>query len=195
MIKNLVTVTNDPGSTGIVVVTSSPAGIDCSLQTIFSAGGSCAAEFPAGSSVTLTATPDQYSGFDHWSGDCIGNTCTLTVNGPATISARSHGSFPLSIEIPAGNAGSGVITSSPAGIDCTVVAAVTSGACTAMFTGGTVVTLLATPASGSVFTYWVGLEDDLGGCTTDPACPISMTGPRSTPANFAVAPHSRQSIF
>jgi hypothetical protein len=72
-------------------VTSSPAGIDCG----FGRSGACTAVFPAGTSVTLTATavgnwdanpdpdvedPRPYI-FLGWSGDCTVDPCTLT--GPA----------------------------------------------------------------------------------------------------------------
>ena len=49
---------------GIGTVTSSPPGIAC--------GGDCQEVYPAGSVVTLTAAPSQYSVFDGWSGGCSG---------------------------------------------------------------------------------------------------------------------------
>ena len=45
--------------------------------------------------------------------------------------------------------GSGTMTSSPAGINCTTN-------CSATFTSGTAVTLTAAPATGSVFVGWTG---------------------------------------
>lgn len=192
VVNDLVTITNDAGSTGLVQVTSNPAGIDCTLMPGFSSGGGvCEAHFPATTSVTLTATPDQYSSFDHWSGGCTGGTCALTLDGPVTVIANSHGSFPLTVLAGNDNVGSGTITSAPAGISCTVTAAASTGQCTAVFTGGTVVSLLATPAAGSLFLYWLGLEDDRGGCTTDPSCSVSIFGPREIPANFSLAPSVR----
>ncbi len=183
-INELVTISNDAGSTGILQVTSNPAGIDCSLSTVFTSGsGSCQAGFPEGTSVTLTATPDEYSSFDHWSGGCTGATCTLTIAGPVNVITNSHGSFPLTVRAGNDNAGSGTITSSPAGINCTVATAGTSGTCAATFTGGTVVTLSAEPAPGFVFTYWHGPDPDLR-CGSDPVCPVGMYGPQGMPANF-----------
>ena len=55
-------------------VVSSPAGIDCP--------GDCTGTFGPGASVTLTASPDQWSGIT-WSGDCTGsdpNGCTITMD-------------------------------------------------------------------------------------------------------------------
>jgi subtilisin family serine protease len=61
-------------------VTSDPEGIDC--------GDVCEADFPAGSSVTLTATPDPGSAFVAWGGDCHGaDPCVLTVDGASDATA------------------------------------------------------------------------------------------------------------
>jgi hypothetical protein len=61
-------------------VTSSPAGIDC--------GTACTFEFAAGSSITLTATPDASSAFVGWGGDCTGlGPCTVTMDSAKTVMA------------------------------------------------------------------------------------------------------------
>lgn len=68
------------GGTGIGSVTSNPVGINC--------GTSCQAQFPFGSSVTLTAMPASGSFFSGWSGSGCGSfvilnnnlTCTATFN-------------------------------------------------------------------------------------------------------------------
>ena len=59
----------------------------------------------------------------------------------------SHGSVSV---FPGGN-GAGRVTSSPAGIDCTIANGGGTGTCNAFFTVGTVVRLTATPAAGSKF--------------------------------------------
>src|SRR5436190_14605430 len=64
------------------IVSSSPAGISCA--------STCSHAFPAGSSVSLTATPDGASEFDTWSGDCVGldaNACTVTLDQPRSVTA------------------------------------------------------------------------------------------------------------
>lgn len=67
--------------TGGGSVTSSPAGLDC--------GTTCAAVFPAGTSLSLTAAPDSASMFGAWSGGCTGSatTCALSVNAPVAVGA------------------------------------------------------------------------------------------------------------
>jgi lysozyme len=65
------------------IVSSSPAGISCA--------STCSRAFPAGSSVSLTATPDGASEFDTWSGDCAGldaNACMVTLDQPRSVTAR-----------------------------------------------------------------------------------------------------------
>jgi GH25 family lysozyme M1 (1,4-beta-N-acetylmuramidase) len=65
------------------IVSSSPAGISCA--------STCSRAFPAGSSVSLTASPDGASEFDTWSGDCVGldaNACTVTLDQPRSVTAR-----------------------------------------------------------------------------------------------------------
>jgi hypothetical protein len=71
------------------------------------------------------------------------------------VFAKPATSFPLKISGGAG--GSGHVTSSPAGISCTITtgAAGTTG-CTANFASGASVTLTATAASGSYLKAWAG---------------------------------------
>ena len=73
-------------------------------------------------------------------------------------------------------AGDGVGTvTSPAGIDCGV-------ACSGSYAAGTVVTLTATPATGSSFAGWRGDCFGTGNCT------LTMSAARSVSAEFAPDP-------
>jgi hypothetical protein len=67
--------------TGSGNVTSNPAGINC--------GSECNKQYAKGTSVTLTAAPDQGSTFTGWSGGgCSGTgTCTVPMNGDTTVNA------------------------------------------------------------------------------------------------------------
>jgi len=76
-------------------------------------------------------------------------------------------------------AGSGTVTStsSPAGgtqIDCGTT-------CSASYQTGTVVTLTATAAAGSVLTGWTGCDSASG-----PTCSVTMSAARAATATFAV---------
>jgi len=72
--------------------------------------------------------------------------------------------------------GSGLVTSSPSGIDC-------GSTCTATFAQPVSVTLTATPAAGSTFTGWSG------GCSgRGVACQVLMSSDQSVQATFSVIP-------
>jgi hypothetical protein len=78
---------------------------------------------------------------------------------------RVYASFstPYTLNVSKSGAGSGVITSSPAGIDC-------GFHCMEVYTPGTVVTLTAVAAAGSSFAGWSG-----GGCSGVGECQVTMS--------------------
>ena len=159
---SLLTVSQAGAGTG--TVTSNPAGISC--------GATCSASFANGTLVSLTAAPAAGSTFNGWSGGCAGTgPCTLTMNAATGVTATfMQQSFALTVSNA--GAGSGTVTSSPAGISC-------SATCSTSFTTGTVVTLTAAPAAGSTFTGWSG-----GGCTGTASCTVTMTAATSITAAF-----------
>lgn len=134
----------------------------------------CTAYLAAGSKITLTAAPDAGSGFTSWSGDCSGkDACTLTVDANRTVTATFSALPPpptgkhwLTIALK----GSGSVTSSPAGIDC-------GTRCLASYDEGTVVTLTASPPSGSHFTGF-------GGACSGNSCTVTMSADASVVASF-----------
>ena len=71
-------------------------------------------------------------------------------------------------------AGSGTVTSTPAGIDC-------GSACSVSFNNNTMVTLTAAPAAGSTFVNWMGACTGSGGCT------VTMSAARAVTATFGVS--------
>ncbi len=72
-------------------------------------------------------------------------------------------------------AGSGTVSSAPAGINC-------GAACSANFTSGTNVALTAVPASGSSFAGWGGA------CSGAGACNVTMNAAQSVTASFNTVP-------
>jgi hypothetical protein len=70
------------GKTNTGSVSSLPSGVDC--------GASCSAKFPAGTSVSLVATPPAGKPFVSWSGACSGVDpagCTVTMNADTKVQA------------------------------------------------------------------------------------------------------------
>ena len=86
------------------------------------------------------------------------------------------------LTITAGGAGgTGLVTSNPAGISCTVNGGTVSGTCTAGFTAGTVVTLSSSASGGSTFGSWTGA---CGASANAPTCAINLTVDLSVAATF-----------
>lgn len=85
---------------------------------------------------------------------------TLTVTEQKTLSIAASGN------------GSGSVSSSPAGISC-------GTDCAETYLSGTVVTLTATPASGSLFAGWSG-----GGCTGTGPCAVTVSSDITIGARF-----------
>jgi pimeloyl-ACP methyl ester carboxylesterase len=142
--------------TGSGTVTSGPSGIAC--------GATCSASFVSGASVTLTETPTTGSTFSGWSGACAGTsvTCTLTMNANKSVTATFNTSPNYSLTTIKTGSGSGVISPS-------------SG----IYPGGTVITLIATAASGSIFGGWSG-----GGCSGTGSCTVTMNSNMTITAVF-----------
>ncbi len=80
----------------------------------------------------------------------------------------------LPVTVTRSGAGSGTVTSLPAGIDC-------GASCFADFLSGSTVTLTATPSLGSVFVGWSGA------CPGAAACMLSMNAARTVTARFEPA--------
>ena len=164
--------TTGPFETGTGSVTSSPAGIDCP--------STCAAAFDSGTSVTLTATADPGSDFTGWSGGgCSGTgTCQVILTADTAVDAMFENPAQPVLWVDANEPGrppyngTGLVTSSPAGIDC-------GPTCGAAFGGGTSVTLTATADSGSRFTGWSG-----GGCSGTGTCQVTLTADTVVGATF-----------
>ena len=78
------------GGNGTGTVTSSPAGINCTITNGTAGTTGCSASFTAGSSVTLTATPAAGNAFSNWIGSCSGVTgtvCTLVMSSARATTA------------------------------------------------------------------------------------------------------------
>lgn len=158
-------------------VRSLPAGIDC--------GSTCSADFDAGATVALTATPGNGSSFAGWSGACSGTgTCTVTMSEARSVTARFAVAAPTTyrLSVSRSGTGSGTVESMPAGIDC-------GSSCSAQMPAGTVVTLTATPGANSTFTGWSGA------CSGSGTCSVTMDRARNVVAGFAANTSGLLEIF
>jgi hypothetical protein len=158
-VATLRTLTVTGSGTGDGVVTSSPAGINCTVTAGTAAATGCKAQFSDGVVVTLTATPKSGHSF-RWFGSCSGTgTCKVTMTADRTVQARFlKGPFTIKISGGTTGAGSGTVKSqtglTPA-INCVItngVAAATG--CSATYPAYTLLTLTATAATGNAFTGW-----------------------------------------
>jgi hypothetical protein len=180
------------GYLGTAQVTSTPAGIDCRSEASgeVMGGGACSADFPAGTVVTLTATPLYGGTLDGWVEACAGQattTCQLEMTKALMTSPKVIAkTFTLTLR-GTGNA-SGVVFSidnlARPPLRCSIGAGgVTTGICETQY-----------PAFQKTF-----LSSDFGlfqsatryfGCGMEPFgfdCRVVMDGPRTVLAGW-VAP-------
>ena len=138
----------------------------------------------SGTEVTLTAEPSGDSTFDGWSGGAAAETddCTVTMNQAHTVIATFTLIPPTqhTLRVTKTGDGGGTVRSSPAGINC-------GADCSQDYNDGTVVTLTATPNSGSEFTGWSGDADCSDGRVT-------MDSDITCTAAFALIPPTQHSL-
>ncbi|MEW6142745.1 MAG: DUF5050 domain-containing protein [Chloroflexota bacterium] len=147
-------------------VVSNPPGIDAQNM---------AANFTAGTVVTLTATPATGYSFVGWTGDAqgTGTVVQVTMNSFKNVSAnfvQSAANYTLNVTMVPPEGGN--VTSNPPGINA-------PGQLSASFAAGTSVTLTATASTGYVFTGWTGDATGLS------AAVVVMNTNRNVTANFA----------
>jgi hypothetical protein len=154
--------------TGNGVVTSSPGTINCGNGAAF-----CSDFFGSGTIVTLTATPGTGQTFQGWSGACSGSgtTCNVTLDQARSVTAAFTGVAIYPLEVGVAGSGTGSVASDVGGINC-------GATCTANYNDGTLVTLTATPGSGSTFSGWSG------DCSGTGTCTVTMSAARSVTATF-----------
>ena len=148
---------------GTGTITSNPAGISC--------GSDCSETYASGTTVTLTATPNEGYSFSSWYGcDTVnGNTCTVTMNNYKYVVAYFNLNY-YSISASYTGTGTGTIND-PWGSYC-------YGTC-GYYSYGTDITITATPGTNSVFTSWTGCDSVDGN-----VCLVTITTNRSVTATF-----------
>ncbi len=97
-----------------------------------------------------------------------------------TVIAGNTAQANKTLTVTLAGSGTGTVTSSPAGINCT------TGTCNANYTSGTSVTLIPTPGDSSTFAGWSGA------CTIGSGnCVVTMDAAKSATATFNVPDNVR----
>ncbi|MCB9433303.1 MAG: hypothetical protein H6668_15110 [Ardenticatenaceae bacterium] len=140
----------------------------------------CSQEISYGSVISMTAAAAPGATFTGWSGAVSGTqaTVTVTVTADTQVTAVFTTSDTQTLTVTTAGAGSGSVTSNPAGIACSS----SGGDCVQAFNSGTVVTLSAVAASGSIFDGWSGA------CSGTDSCVVTMDTAQAVTATFATAP-------
>ena len=156
-------------TTGTGAGTVTGSGISCP--------GNCSASYANGTVVTLTATPASGSMFAGWTGGgCSGTgTCQVTMSSDQSVTATFNAIVIPTHTLTVLRSGNGSGSVSGSGISC-------PSNCSASYAEGTMVTLTATPASGSTFAGWTGA------CTGTGTCVVTMSADRSVGATFTKNP-------
>ena len=105
-------------------------------------------------------------------GDLVSDFSNLACASPSGVASPSM----FQVAAAKTGTGTGLVSSSPAGIDC-------GTACSYTYLAGTVVTVATTPSSGSTFSGWSG-----GGCSGTAACTLTGNGSVTVTATFDSLP-------
>lgn len=142
-------------------VTSDVPGIVC--------GTSCVGGYGAGVDVTLTPSGSPVA----WGGACSGSgACVVPMTRARAVTASIGGATLALSPVAVSVTGPGVVSSTPAAIQC-------GAACGAVFGRGSTLILTATPSPGDVFAGWSGSCRDVSR-----TCRISLTGATAAAASF-----------
>jgi len=162
------TLTVKKTGSGVGTVISNPTGINC--------GADCSEIYPVNTVVTLTAAPlNTGSTFTGWSGnsDCADGSVTMTTD----ISCTATFALIHILTVTKVGTGIGTVTSTPVGItpsiDCGSI-------CSAVYFHEAMVTLKATPATGSTFTGWSSACTGVASSTA-----VTMNADKNCTATFA----------
>jgi hypothetical protein len=177
------TLTVSGGGSGSGVVTSSPAGINCTITAGVAAATGCKARFDKGVTVTQTAAPRAGHSFLTWQLYCTGtDPCRVPMTSNRSVRARFlKGPFAIRITSATTGVGNGTVKSQP-GLTPVINCVITNGTpastgCSAKYPAYTDLTLTATPAAG----FSGGLA---GPCAGSGTCRFSVVQGLTIPAGF-----------
>ena len=169
--------------TGSGTVTSSPAGINCTV-TAGVESGTCSKMFVGpllgGFNNLVVDTTWVASPGSDVSGGMLAHVPSLTygynlADGQSAVIEATFTLKQFLLSVSRSGVGTGTVKSQPAGIDC-------GTSCSAQYDYGTHVTLTATPDAGAVFKQWTGACNGQGA-----VCDLTITAATSTNAVFDLA--------
>ena len=173
------TITHTGPNTGATGIT--PLGLVCNPRN----PGTCVFPIPSGEALTLSAnspapsTPGIFSGGTGSAVGCAASTCSFTINADSTLTAdwnSNRGPFPtLTMNLAGADKGSVGVGSST----CQNIDAAQHSACITTYASGSLATLTAQPAAGSVFGGFSGAC--VSSTTT---CTFTITGSSAVTATF-----------
>ena len=134
----------------------------------------CSISWENGSEVELSASGEDGAPFAGWSGDCSGDICVLTMDGPKTVTARFAEPAKLHVAVTS-RGGAGRVTG-PQGLDC-------QDSCDFEFDAGTKLVLRAVPDRGSRLVSW-----SVASCGAGATCPVTLDTAKTVRATFAPVP-------
>lgn len=189
------TLTVSGSGKGDGVVTSTPAGINCTITGGIASATGCSFQFDKNTVVTLAAVPKAGHAFVAWFQYCAGFTiCQVTMSSNRSVQARFM-KGPFTVKIGSGVSGSGRGTvRSQTGLSPVINCVITDGVpastgCSAKYPANTEVVLTATPANGYGFGGWGGTCGGEGTChykaVKNVTIPASFL-PAATPAAATV---------
>lgn len=144
-----ITVRNDGGGTLRWLATPGPQWLSIAPRTGTLGPGATAAVVVTPSTASMAS--GTYSGSIQFSASLASNT-PLTVPVDLTITAAPR----FTVTIDGQGTGSGTVTSSPPGIQCSINLGQASGPCVGQFVAGTQLTLSPSPTGGDLFNGWTG---------------------------------------
>jgi len=146
----------------------------------------CALDFDYGTSLPLTATAEPGFRFTGWSQDCAGvGACSPLMTANHSVTATFKPQFALTVTKVGNSITAGTITASPAGIGGDAISCTSAAGadCSALYLGGTVVTLTrSAPITGTTF-QWGGACAFRG---TNATCALPMNANASVSADYSL---------
>jgi hypothetical protein len=191
-----VTISGVEGGSGSVTPTPAPLG-GSATPCVNPGGGvaTCVYLYAAGTTVSLVSHAQNGSSFLGWGSACVGtNACQVALgSSPVSVEAAYQGPIPLTITLTS-QGGWGTVVLNPPSADggipsCELPPGVTEQTCLVRYAPGTLVSLIAQPATGSALAQWSGA------CAGSGSCQVQVSPGSSVSAAFKVAVASPQATY